>query len=46
MTARVLLFLYDVLICVRTLDPIASQVRHLSMLLGEADTAEERNYSF
>ena len=35
-----------VLTCVRTLAPIASQARHFPPYSGEADTKEERNYSF
>ena len=35
-----------ILTCVRTLAPIASQARHFPPSSGEADTKEEKNYSF
>ena len=46
MTAELFLFCHDVLTCVRQLTPIASQARHFPPYAGEADTKEERNYSF
>ena len=46
MTAEVNFVFYDVLTCVRTLAPIASQARHFPPRAGEADAKEKRNYSF
>ena len=37
---------FNVLSCVRTLAPIASQARHFPPRAGEADTKEKRNYTF
>ena len=44
MTAE--LFCHDVLTCVRTLAPIASQAWHFPPSSGEADDKEERNHIF
>ena len=43
---RVSKILKMILTCVRKLAPIASQARHFPPSSGEADTKEERNYSF